>query len=170
MYLLDGIIKFSSSLTIVDLLFIIVILSLICLVIILLYKVNSNIEYERKQLESHNVVTNDLDLRSISQEIEAADKPVSIELTDYEKEQEEKAIISYDELLENTGSFKINYEEYNNGESFEEEGLSVKKVDMSNIASIDHEEPLNISKVPVISYAKEEAFLSALKQLQKMLN
>lgn len=87
----------------------------------------------------------------------------------YEKEQEEKAIISYDELIKTNTALKINYTE----ESVDE-GITVKKVDMENITSIsDIDEITDTIKTPtvtLVSYEKEEAFLKALKDLQELLS
>ena len=83
-------------------------------------------------------------------------------MNDYEEEQEQRAIISYDELLEKQKDLKINYEEEQQiGD------ITVKKVDIDNISTpVEKEE----SKPIVISYEKEEAFLEALKKLQKQIN
>ena len=55
-----------------------------------------NIEQEKKQEETKN---NKIDLQSISNQIEKDIEKNNIELTEFEMEQEEKAIISYDELI-----------------------------------------------------------------------
>ena len=73
----------------------------------------------------------------------------NIELTSYEKEQEQSAIISYQELLKNKDN---------------QQTINIDKV------SIDPEDmPLPSFKVNLMNYEKEEAFLKALKQLQSDL-
>ena len=94
----------------------------------------------------------------------------NIELTPYEEEQEEKAIISYDELLQAKSNLMINYEDEK-----EEDGILVKKVDLTNLTSVVEVEEVDTTTVDTksnitISYEREEAFLQALKQLQQMLN
>ena len=88
---------------------------------------------------------------------------VVINFTDYEKDQEEKAIISYDELLNKSNKYGLNYEKEDVYDD-----LSVKKVDLDNLVNKNSEIKVN-SDVRVISFAKEEAFLEALKRLQKEL-
>ena len=77
--------------------------------------------------------------------------------------QKEKAIISYDELLQRQNKYAVNYEK-------EEiiDDLVVKKVDLNDLVNKD--EQVKIKEVRVISYEKEEAFLNALKELNSLLN
>lgn len=87
-----------------------------------------------------------------------------IQFTDYEKDQEDKAIISYDELLnKETNNYELNYET----EEMHDD-LSVKKVDLDNLVNKSNNAVSNL-EVRVISFQKEEAFLEALKRLQKEL-
>ena len=87
----------------------------------------------------------------------------TIQFTDYEKDQEDKAIISYDELLHKSNNYELNYE---TEELYDD--LSVKKVNLDDLVNRKVEANPNVS-VRVISFAKEEAFLEALKRLQKEL-
>ena len=98
-------------------------------------------------------------LKEITEALEQAE-PSTINLNKYEEEQEEKAIISYDELLKRKNDFAINYSD----EDVFDDDLIVKKVDLDNLVNKDIVEKPKI-KVSVISYEKEEAFLKALKQL-----
>ena len=107
------------------------------------------------------------DLEKISKNIESDYKPVNIELTSYEKEQEDNAIISYEELLNSKDS-------NNNGYSYDENyksdpDVQVKKLDLDKITN-QIDSPQEHIEVKLMSYDKEEAFLAALKQLQKELN
>ena len=90
-------------------------------------------------------------LENVKEKLESEYKPNEIELTDYEKEQEESAIISYDE------NYKSDTEEIN-----------VKKI-MLNDKGIKEEDTKTLD-VKLMNYDKEEAFLVALKQLQKNLS
>lgn len=105
------------------------------------------------------------DLASIKEKIEKDYKPSAVKLTDYEEEQEKNAIISYEELLKNTKNNNVSYDE--NYVSNTEE-ISIKKI---NLNSNSDTENINSNlKVKLMSYDKEEAFLTALKQLQQNLS
>lgn len=105
------------------------------------------------------------DLASIKEKIEKDYKPSAVKLTDYEEEQEKNAIISYEELLKNTKNNNVSYDE--NYVSNTEE-ISIKKI---NLDSNSDTENINSNlKVKLMSYDKEEAFLTALKQLQQNLS
>ena len=103
-------------------------------------------------------------LKEITEALENAE-PSAINLNKYEEDQEEKAIISYDELLKRKNDFAINYSE----EESLDDDLTVKKVDLDNLINKEVRVKPEI-KVSVISYEKEEAFLEALKKLQQTLN
>lgn len=181
-----------SSLSLMDILFIVMFVILLILVISLISIFRHNDEninqeeIEKKEIplatleekgeneivnmEAKKPLSDELDLPSITKELENMSKS-TVNLTPYEEEQEEKAIISYDELIKTRSDLKINYQE--------EEHLDdvlVKKVDMENMTSeIDiseiKEKIEETNKAPVvISYEKEEAFLESLKKLQQMLN
>lgn len=108
-----------------------------------------------------------VDLQSITKDLENKQNEKTIDFTSYEAEQEEKAIISYDELLEASKKVSINYSEEKNIDD-----VLVKKVDLDNTGKIELDpikKELN-SKVELVSYEHEEDFLKALKQLQSLLN
>ena len=105
------------------------------------------------------------DLASIKEKIEKDYKPSAVKLTDYEEEQEKNAIISYEELLKNTKNNNVSYDE--NYVSNTEE-ISVKKINLDSNSNIENTNS-NL-KVKLMSYDKEEAFLTALKQLQQNLS
>lgn len=131
---------------------------LIILVVSLIYfiKVNEDI------IKSDESLSDPDNLKEIASNIKTEKKPITF--TSYEKEQEDKAIISYDELLSNTGEFELNYldEEV-------KDDLTVKKVDLSNIANQSSQIVIEQKDVKLISLKKEEEFLQALKELQKTL-
>lgn len=108
-----------------------------------------------------------VDLQSITKDLESKQNEKNIDFTPYEEEQEERAIISYDELVEASKNVSINYSEEKNIDD-----VLIKKVDLDNTGKIELDpikKELN-SKVEVVSYEHEEAFLKALKQLQSLLN
>ncbi len=111
---------------------------------------------------------NSFDLLSVTKELESLPKEEkTIELTSYEAEQEEKAIISYEELLAKSKMASISYSDESRSDD-----IFVKKVDLENTGKIELDpikKEIN-SKVPVLLYEHEEEFLKALKQLQNLLN
>ena len=116
-------------------------------------------------MESINKAKKDmLDLEAITKNIETDYRPINIELTSYEQEQENNAIISYEELVSNKDKRIVNYDD--NYESDSE--ISVKKVDLSDKIG-KNAIPETKIEVTLMSYEKEEAFLKALRQLQSDL-
>ena len=97
----------------------------------------------------------------------------SNQVLSYEAEQEAKAIISYDELVNTKSIPVINYQKEE-----EIEGLTVKKIDLNNLANTTEPKPIAVNEVnavtpnnsrgKLISYAKEEEFLATLKKLQRL--
>ncbi len=189
--------KFISYLTFVDLIFFAAIIVLLILIVTLIYfiKINSdnyenissnkdleskeeskkekvdmimkNLELEEsndeKEIEEYNDEEGELlDLESLTKKLQD-EKDEQVNISKYEKDQEEKAIISYDELLQKHNKYALNYEK-------EEvlDDLIVKKVNLNDL--VNTEEKDDSLDVRVISYQKEEAFLSALKELNKLLN
>ena len=144
-----------------DLIYIISIIFVLIFAIYLLSKLN----IKEKYMETVSKANRDMqDLEKISKNIESDYKPVNIELTSYEKEQEDNAIISYEELVKTQDSG------YSYDESFKPESdVSVKRIDLDK-PSGEIIAPQEKNKVKLLNYDKEEAFLAALKQLQKELN
>ena len=107
------------------------------------------------------------DIMKICEAIETDYKPENIDLTSYEEEQENNAIISYDELIKNKkNNMAINYdEEY----KFDNPDISVKKINIEEFKMPEEKEKEIELKVKLMHYDKEEAFLKALKQLQQNL-
>ncbi len=105
-------------------------------------------------------------LKDVTRELETIPRERTINLTPFEAAQEESAIISYDEL--------INRVEMNNNVSYDR----ADNINISNAtANVGIEEKINVDnsiehefKNSVTGYEHEEAFLDALKQLQKLLN
>ena len=160
MKLFNDIGDFLETLSFIDVVFFFAVLILIILVVTLIYfiKINKDDEEDKKQDDE----TAEMKIvKEIRENMKNDD--VVINFTDYEKDQEEKAIISYDELLNKSNKYGLNYEK----EDIYDD-LSVKKVDLDNLVNKNSEIKVN-SDVRVISFAKEEAFLEALKRLQKEL-
>lgn len=154
---------FFKNISFIDYIFFFTVVFLIILVVSLVYfiKINEDVFEQEdntfKDPDNLKVITNAM----------KKEEPKIVKFTSYEKEQEEKAIISYDELLSNTGEFKLNYlddEKENN------EDIEVKKVDLNNLVNISQKTDIPKMEVHVISLAKEEEFLKALKCLQSDLD
>lgn len=152
---------FLLSLSPIDYILYFAVLILIILIISLLYMIKVG-DYE---MEPEAINQNDsIDLNEIIDTIEENTKPIT--MTNYESEQEEKAIISYDELIKNAKEYPINYDT----EELIDNEIKVKKVNLDQIANKTiPEEPKKI-EIKSEKYEKEEAFLNNLKQLNELLN
>ena len=174
--------SFIKTLNLIDILFIVSLIGLVVLIVTLVYIIKVNKE-ETIEFIDDDEVTNEednkeeeLDLVSLSKEIdEKPNKPIT--LNDYEREQEEKAIISYDELVK-TKEIPVEEINYSNEENID--GLTVKTVNQEEITK-----PIELPKIKLkeskiseekeevsvlIGYEEEEEFLKALKQLESLLN
>lgn len=103
-------------------------------------------------------------LENVKKNLEEDYKPTNIELTDYEKEQEESAIISYEELIKNKDKMGISYDKDYKSDT---EEINVKKILLTEDVNEDNNTKLDVK---LMNYDKEEAFLIALKKLQKNLS
>ena len=95
------------------------------------------------------------------------EQPKVAHMTPYEVEQEEKAIISYDELKKQNDNVSIEYQEQ---EEINPE-VDIKQVDLEKTGKIELDpikKALN-SKVDNSQYGHEEEFLDTLKQLNDLL-
>ena len=146
------------ALRLVDIIFFFAVLILMILIVTLIYFIKINNETEEKDLEETQEMKIAKELRDSMKNSEP-----TIKFTDYEKDQEDKAIISYDELLNKGNNYELNYEK----EEMHDD-LSVKKVYLDNLVNKNNNTVSNI-EVRLISFQKEEAFLEALKRLQKEL-
>lgn len=161
MRIFNDIYNFLIALRFVDIVFYFSILILMILIVILIYfiKINKLEEKEKNKLGETQEMKIAKELR---EGMKNNDK--MIEFTDYEQDQENKAIISYDELVnKENNNYELNYET----EEMHDD-LSVKKVDLDNLVNKSNNSISNL-EVRVISFQKEEAFLEALKRLQKEL-
>ena len=160
MKLFSDIWEFLKTLNFVDIVFFFAVLILMVLVVTLIYfiKINNDEEVNDKKEETAEMKI----VREIQENL-GKEEP-TVNFTEYEKDQEDKAIISYDELLnKNNSKYGLNYEKEEVQDDF-----SVKKVNLDDLVNKNSEEVPKVD-VRVISFAKEEAFLQALKQLQKEL-
>ncbi len=101
-------------------------------------------------------------LSKIVDELEMNYKPKPIDLSEYEKEQENTAIISYKELLERASNNIYYDDEYDSG--FDD--VLIQKVDNKESNT---QELVDLPKAIMMSYEDEEEFYRTLKILQKNL-
>lgn len=103
------------------------------------------------------------ELQALTKELAIIPREKRIEMTPYEEEQEQRAIISYDELLKRGNNQNISY---SNEEKIDD--ITIKNVDIENTNKINLNQ-IN-QEVNKFSYEHEEAFLNNLKNLQKTLD
>src|SRR5574344_2604208 len=133
---LENLLGFIYSLSMGDYFFFIGTFLLIVLFIYVLYLIKCS-DLEKKDEPKRK---DGFDLEAVTKAIEKDYKPETIRLTSYEEEQENNAVISYEELLKNKDKISVSYDdEY----EFEEPTLSVKKFDLTNT-----------SETPVIDESK----------------
>ena len=143
-----------------DMVCIVSLLISIIIVLVLLYYTNKKENMKMKDTKER------FDLESITKNISENYKPVNIKLTTYEEEQEENAIISYEELVRQTNNNRINYDtSYVHTES----DIDVKKIDLDNDVNSKSVVSNEKSGLTLMSYEKEEEFLKTLRQLQGTL-
>lgn len=152
-----------------DLFFFIVTLLLIVLLVYIIYMMkldDEDIEPVKPKMPAKpNVPNKNVSSKSLSKivdELEANYKPKPIDLSEYEKEQENTAIISYKELLEKASNNIYYDDEYESG--FDD--VLIQKVDNKESKT---QELVDLPKAVMMSYESEEEFYKTLKVLQKNL-
>lgn len=158
--IIKDIVSFLSSLTLIDYILYFAILILIILVVSLVYLLKTTTIDEEDILDNDN---NEFDIRNAIEQISQEDSKNNISLTEYEKEQEEKAIISYEELVNSIKKKKINYEDEKN-----DKDVSIKKIDLDNLISEENNDEEYVCKT--FTFTHEEEYLNELKQLIKLLD
>ena len=160
----ENLVGFIYSLSMGDYFFFVGTFLLIVLFVYILYLIKCSDGEEALNAVSDK--KDDFDIEAVTKAIEKDYKPETIRLTSYEEEQENNAVISYEELLKNKNKISVSYDdEY----EFEEPTLSVKKFDLTNTSETPVIDESKL-KVQLMSYEKEEEFLKALKDLQSNLS
>ena len=182
-----------SSLSLIDYILFFSVITLIMLIVSLVYILLSEkvIKKDEENLMKLNSIEGDvmkqieekeeIDLQNILETIDENPAPL-IDMTAYEEEQEQKAIISYDELINEVRQTELKYDKV----EMVDDVIPVKKISvntleepMSPLYNLTPKEPkIEVSPLPtrteacvkLFSYEKEEAFLKALKELNKLLN
>lgn len=162
----SDVIEFLKNLSFVDIVFFFAILILMVLVVTLIYfiKINNDMPEIINEVKDDDEKLDETTEMQIVKEIEKAvnDPKRDVIISQYEKEQEDKAIISYEELVDKSSNYHLNYENEENNDN-----LSIKKINLEDFSGINTEKTKMEARV--ISFAKEEAFLEALKKLQQEL-
>ena len=115
------------------------------------------------ELSGEPVRDDNLEELKVKLQIHEQEQPKIAHMTPYEVEQEEKAIISYDELVKQNDNVSI---EYQDQDEINPE-VDIKQVDLEKTGKIELDpikKALN-SKVENTPYEHEEEFLDALKGL-----
>ena len=159
MKLFSDIWSLLMALRLVDVVFFFAVLILMILVVMLIYFIMANKDEDENSLGETQEMKIAKELKKNMKNKEEA----NINFTNYEQEQEDKAIISYDELLKKGSNYELNYET----EEMHDD-LSVKKVNLDKLIKEKHDSTPHL-EVRVIRFQKEEAFLEALKRLQQEL-
>lgn len=152
---------FMYSLSMGDYFFFIGTFLLIVLFIYIIYLLKIEPEELPKKKEEK------FDISKVTKNLEENYKPATpnIKLTSYEEEQENNAIISYDELVKTR---EMNVVTYDDNFSNTEPDLDIKKIDLEGTGKIKIVDPK--IEVKLIDYEKEEEFLKVLKDLQSKLS
>ena len=150
---LENIFGFLYTLSMGDYIFFVSTFIIIILFLYVLYLLNKD-----SSIKSDNEDVNYLE--NIKKELENNYKPEYSNITEYEKEQEENAIISYEELLNTKNNY--NYSE----EYISNDDIVIKKVNLDNKSNNREEKKLDVK---LLDYSEYEEFLTALKQLQNNL-
>lgn len=185
-YFFSDIWSILSSLSIIDYVLYFAVVTLIMLVVSLIYVMNEEKESNnnKEKIEDKPIepikgetqeVKDELDLKSIVDMIDENPEPL-VDMTAYEEEQEQKAIISYEELLKEARQTKIDYDK----EELVDNVIPVKKIILSPVSGNEKieltpgEPKVEINpeekEIKLFHYEKEEAFLKALQQLNELLN
>ena len=140
-------------------------LILILLLVYILYLIKTDEEGSKEKgiLELPKMQPEKDAIENIVTNIEENYGPKHVDLSKYEQEMEDTAIISYDELLKRASS-DIAYDDNYRAPS---EDLVVKKVDDTNTSTT--REYVDLKEAVMMSYESEEEFLNALKKIQDNL-
>ncbi len=188
-HLVNDIIHVFASFGIVDYILYIAVVTLIILIVSLIYVMKNEhdsieekgVEEVKKEMKEPNLLNEELNLQDIVSTIDENPKPL-IDMTAYEEEQEQKAIISYDELIRDVNNKTIQYDK----EEMVDNVIPVKRIQMNmelpkrketilqDLKLTQKEPKIEIEPIQstskLFSYEKEEAFLKALKELNELLN
>ena len=150
MKFIQDLIAILTSLSLVDYILYFSVLMLLILIISFIFILNNDDE-----IGSEPVKKEELDLNYIVNKIDENPTPL-IDMTEYEEEQEQKAIISYDELVNESNKKQLLYEK----EQLIDNCIPAKKINLNDFVK---EEKQEYNDANVFHYEREEAFLQTLK-------
>lgn len=175
-----------TSLNLIDYILFFGVVMLICLIVSLIYVLNNERDEEMEEEPKKESNDGEIDLLDIVNKIDENPTPIA-DLTKYEEEQEQKAIISYDELVKSANN-EISYAK----EEMVDDVIPVKQIQVAPMElpkkindstdllagltqkepkfEVDNNDVSETKEFKLFSYEKEEAFLKALKQLEQLLN
>ena len=170
MVIARNLLEYFNSLNTYDIIFIGANILLMMLLVTFIYV----LKYKKEEVTNTIVVDNsDISLEALTSKLQESTAVIRTDLTKFENEEETKAIISYDELI-NTQSIPVL--KYKNEEEIN--GLLVRAIDVNNLIEtmdpkpISHPAVYNANKekkYAAISKVKEEELLLSLKKLNSML-
>ena len=167
-----NLLEYFNSLNTYDIIFIGANILLMMLLVTFAYV----LKFKDKKEEVTNTIVvdnSDISLEALTTNLQENTAVVRTDLTKFENEEETKAIISYDELVNTQG---IPVLKYKNEEEIN--GLLVRAIDVNNLIEtmdpkpISHPAVYNANKnkkYAAISKVKEEELLLSLKKLNSML-
>ena len=167
-----NLLEYFNSLNTYDIIFIGANILLMMLLVTFVYV----LKFKDKKEEVTNTIVvdnSDISLEALTSKLQENTAVIRTDLTKFENEEETKAIISYDELI-NTQSIPVL--KYKNEEEIN--GLLVRAIDVNNLIEtmdpkpISHPAVYNANKekkYAAISKVKEEELLLSLKKLNSML-
>lgn len=172
MVIARNLLEYFNSLNTYDIIFIGANILLMMLLVTFAYVLK--FKYKKEEVTNTIVVDNsDISLEALTTKLQENTAVVRTDLTKFENEEETKAIISYDELVNTQG---IPVLKYKNEEEIN--GLLVRAIDVNNLIEtmdpkpISHPAVYNANKnkkYAAISKVKEEELLLSLKKLNSML-
>ena len=172
MVIARNLLEYFNSLNTYDIIFIGANILLMMLLVTFVYV----LKFKDKKEEVTNTIVvdnSDISLEALTSKLQENTAIIRTDLTKFENEEETKAIISYDELI-NTQSIPVL--KYKNEEEIN--GLLVRAIDVNNLIEtmdpkpISHPAVYNANKekkYAAISKVKEEELLLSLKKLNSML-
>lgn len=172
MVIARNLLEYFNSLNTYDIIFIGANILLMMLLVTFIYV----LKFKDKKEEVTNTIgvdNSDISLEALTSKLQESTAVIRTDLTKFENEEETKAIISYDELI-NTQSIPVL--KYKNEEEIN--GLLVRAIDVNNLIEtmdpkpISHPAVYNANKekkYAAISKVKEEELLLSLKKLNSML-
>ena len=163
MKLINDIVAILTSLSFIDYVLYFSVLALLILIIALVYTLK-NEDTDKLSVGSDEMEKEpEIDLEQIAKTIVENPEPL-VDMTAYEEEQEQKAIISYDELIKESNKKHLQYDKL----ELVDNVIPAKKINLTDMINEKVEE---ISEdTTIFHYEREEAFLETLRELNRLLN